>query len=734
MHDDKPERITIGRYRIEHEIGRGGMSVVYKAHDDALNRTVALKMLASGLSSDDQALARFRREATAVAGLKHQSIALVYDFGEQDSQPYIAFEWVDGPNLREVLQRDGRLELKRAIPLFGQIADALSYAHERGVIHRDIKPANVIITSGPDGATHAECATLVDFGLAWMADVPSLTSTGTIFGTPMYMAPEQIAGKTVDQRTDLYSLAFLLYEMLTGRPPFLEGGTPAILNQHLSEAPTPMSERNPALPVALDALFTRATAKDPAERFQTVRAFRDAVFDAVYPAGAVIPYPAQTLTLPAPGSRLPWRQIGIGAGVLAAAALGIGALASRPAAAPPAARSAPTPVTATPAPSATAQPTATALPAATSTAAPTAPAATLPELRWQSDALNSARNRNVYPEFKPISGDQRWSAVIPESAGDALGVMVDHGRVIAAYKNGDVFGLDAITGGQLWSKSLGKPLQAQPLLCCFYGEGAVILAFEDGEMRALDTKTGEERWRMPPDKSKGAVTNALTIGEDHETVFTTYSGWLVAINSYSGDEYWSVDLSKEEPSQPPALTRAGIYVATNQNAVLALDRNNREVVWRKELPGKPTGAPMVTSDSAVLAVPIEGNRLVGLSVLSGSQLWVQDTDSAISGLAADWGRITVTCYNGLVYTIEHTSGRVVWKLRVASAIDTPPIMDGQLTMITATDGNLRLFETASGLERSDRFLLLPAPALGGVSYSEGWLFVQSGKRVVAYGP
>ncbi len=197
------------------------MSTVFRATDPALKRNVALKLLSPALIGNADALTRFQREATAVASLKHQHIALAYDFGEHETQPYIAFEWIDGSDLRDVIKQGGRLPIELASRLFNQIADALSYAHERGVIHRDIKPANIIISKEDN-------ATLVDFGLAWMSDLPSLTSTGMVFGTPLYMAPEQIEGKPVDQRTDVYSVAFVLYEMLTGQPPFAESTTPAL--------------------------------------------------------------------------------------------------------------------------------------------------------------------------------------------------------------------------------------------------------------------------------------------------------------------------------------------------------------------------------------------------------------------------------------------------------------------------------------------------------------------------
>ena len=220
----------MGRYRLEAEVGRGGMGVVYRAVDPALNRFVALKLLAPHLGGDAAALARFRREAAAVANLKHPHIAVVYEYGEHQGQPFIALEWVEGRTLRAVLDQERRLPLERALAIFDQLAAALDYAHAHGVIHRDIKPSNILLDAN-DGVT------LVDFGLARLADAPAITVGAEFFGTPYYLAPEQIAGLPVDGRTDLYGLALVTYEMLAGRLPFTAATWPALVQAHLYAAP-----------------------------------------------------------------------------------------------------------------------------------------------------------------------------------------------------------------------------------------------------------------------------------------------------------------------------------------------------------------------------------------------------------------------------------------------------------------------------------------------------------------
>ncbi|HEY3231719.1 MAG TPA: serine/threonine-protein kinase [Roseiflexaceae bacterium] len=234
----------LGHFQIEVEVGRGGMGVVYRAFDPALNRYAALKILAPHLSGDTRALARFHREAAAAAHFKHPHIAMVYEFGEYADQPYIASEWIAGRTLRAVLIDDGRLPLDRALPILDQLAAALDYAHAHGVIHRDIKPANIMISA-------SDSATIVDFGLAWIAATPELTASGSLFGTPCYMSPEQIRGEPLDGRSDLYSLAVVFYELVAGRPPFDDPATPALFYKHLAVSPPPITELNPSLPIAV---------------------------------------------------------------------------------------------------------------------------------------------------------------------------------------------------------------------------------------------------------------------------------------------------------------------------------------------------------------------------------------------------------------------------------------------------------------------------------------------------
>jgi serine/threonine-protein kinase len=252
-----------GRYLVGEMIGTGGMADVYVAQDERLARKVAVKILRSDLAKDPSFVARFRKEAFAAAGLNHPGIVAVYDSGE-DPAPYIVMELISGHTLRELIHRGERIPLDRALEIGEGILAALEYSHERGIVHRDIKPANIMITDMGD-------VKVMDFGIARAMDDfgATLTSTWNIVGTAQYLSPEQAMGDTADARSDIYSTGCLLFEVLTGRPPFT-GDTPvSIAYQHVSgELPKPSSIQ-PTLPGDIDVLLSVALSKKPQDRYQS---------------------------------------------------------------------------------------------------------------------------------------------------------------------------------------------------------------------------------------------------------------------------------------------------------------------------------------------------------------------------------------------------------------------------------------------------------------------------------
>jgi serine/threonine protein kinase len=258
-------------YRIEALLGRGGMSVVYRAENPRLGNQVALKLLAPELTEDESFRERFVRESRSAASIVHPNIIPIYDAGDWEGVLYIAMRFVDGPNLRELAKRDEGLPAWRTLRLATQVGSALDAAHARGLIHRDVKPANILVEEGAEGEDHAY---LADFGLTKHLESHSgITGTGEFVGTIDYMAPEQIEGKTVDARADLYALGCVVFECLAGVPPYRRETEVAVLWAHMRDEPPVLSEARPGLPESADRVLAKALAKDPADRYGSSREF-----------------------------------------------------------------------------------------------------------------------------------------------------------------------------------------------------------------------------------------------------------------------------------------------------------------------------------------------------------------------------------------------------------------------------------------------------------------------------
>ena len=266
-------RLLGGRYELDGVVGRGGMAEVYRARDIRLDRIVAIKTLRTDLARDQIFQARFRREAQSAASLNHPSIVAVYDTGEDMTSgvpvPYIVMEYVDGRTVRDLLQEGHRLLPERSLEIIDGVLRALDYSHQAGIVHRDIKPGNVMVTRNGD-------IKVMDFGIARaMSDAQAtMTQTAQVIGTAQYLSPEQARGERVDSRSDLYSTGCLLYELLTGRPPFTGDSPVAIAYQHVRENPVPPSRVDPDVPPWADGIVLKAMAKAPGDRYQTAADMR----------------------------------------------------------------------------------------------------------------------------------------------------------------------------------------------------------------------------------------------------------------------------------------------------------------------------------------------------------------------------------------------------------------------------------------------------------------------------
>jgi eukaryotic-like serine/threonine-protein kinase len=253
------DELIAERYELLELVGRGGMSSVWKAHDRLLDRSVAIKVLHEHYTQDEEYVERFRREARSVAQVSHPNIVTVIDRGEDASRQYIVFEYVEGENLKQLIEREGPLPVREALLLALQMARALGFAHDRGLVHRDVKPQNVLLND--EGQ-----AKMTDFGIARSVDVDGVTVTGTVLGTSEYIAPEQARGQRVDAHTDVYSLGVVLYELLTGAVPFSGESFVTVALRHVNEPPPDVFEHRPDCPPRVAMLIERSMAKNPDDR------------------------------------------------------------------------------------------------------------------------------------------------------------------------------------------------------------------------------------------------------------------------------------------------------------------------------------------------------------------------------------------------------------------------------------------------------------------------------------
>ncbi len=286
----------LGRYEVVSELGQGAMGIVYKARDPLIDREVAIKTINLSLAQEEREEyeARFYQEAKAAGRLSHPNIVTIYDVGRSGDIAYIAMEYLHGRELRDVLNDSKLLPVTQVIDIISQVAFGLSYAHEHGIVHRDIKPSNIMVIR--DG--HVK---ITDFGIARMASAAVRTQTGMVLGSPKYMSPEQVMGKLTDQRSDIFSLGVMLYEMLTGQAPFQGENVNAIMYQTLNAIPPSPSTLNTAVPEMLNFIVAKALAKDLEARYQNARDLANdlrACRDSLPRSAPVIPESPQATTAP----------------------------------------------------------------------------------------------------------------------------------------------------------------------------------------------------------------------------------------------------------------------------------------------------------------------------------------------------------------------------------------------------------------------------------------------------
>jgi serine/threonine-protein kinase len=646
----------LSRYELIAEIGRGGMGVVYRAYEPALDRTVALKLLAPDLANQPGFVARLRREAISAARLRHPNIALLYEFGQADDTSFLAMEYVPGCSLRQLLEA-GQLPTERALAILDQIGQALDYAHRMGIVHRDVKPSNILV--GPD-----DQAMLIDFGLAEVSESTLLTTDGAVLGTPHYMAPEQAVGRGAEARSDQYGLAAVAYEMLAGAPPFDNRSATAVIHAHIYELPPPPTERRPSLPAAVNAVLLRALAKQPTDRYTSLAEFVAALRAALAP-------------LPAPARPTRSRRsllLGTAGGLAIVVVLLLAALLSRGANGISALGLSPQ----------------------------TAARASLPILQ-QSQA--SARTGVTLPQ------QVIWSyAPEPNLVGGPAPVALDDMLVVGTL-DGQVLGLHAGSGELRWQAGGGALLFSAPIV----GNGLVFAGSSDGFIQGLSLSSGKTTWQT---KVVGVAQQAPTLDGDRLMV-TTDKGYIYMLQAGSGQVIWDRPLaqSAQPPtvgagrifvSAGPTLfaldasdgavdwtfqasgaitTRAVIagdlvVVGTERGLLYGLQIADGQTHLRFQAGGALCAAPAANQNAIYIADQAGG--ITAIDLANASVLWRFAAGTAITTsplLAGD--KLLFGAGDGMFYALDTRGGAQLARIQLDGSVVSPPALGAGLVFVRA---------------------------------------------------
>ncbi len=628
----------IAGYRVEGILGRGGMGVVYRAADERLGRSVAVKVIAPEQARDPAFQRRFSEESRSAAAIDHPNVLPVYEAGEQDGLLFLATRLVDGDDLAELIRAEDAFGPERAVGLVEQVAAALDAAHGSGLVHRDVKPANVLVTGIP-GRGGGEHCYLTDFGLAKQDDAQTgLTATGQFVGTLDYIAPEQVQGEKLDGRADQYALAAMLFQLLVGAPPFSRDSSPALIWAHMNDPPPSVSEYRPGLPRELDAVIARGMAKRPDERFGSCAALAAAARAAL--AG----------TAPEP--------------ITAAPAETIAAPAER--ASPPAAGVAAEP------PRRHRRPLALAGIAALLAVAAGA---------W---VLLGSDSGSAEPTRLAV-GDERWTA----STGDAIlsTPAVSGATLIIGSDDRTVYAFDAGDGKELWTAPTDGPVRSSPLLA---GGTAYVGSF-DGNLYALAARNGREQW-IAPTGFEVFSSPALS----GETVVVGAEG-VLAIDSDSGAEQWRFDTGGAVNSSP-AIEDGTAYVGADDGSLHALALGSGRERWSTELDGDPVNSSPAVAEGTAYVGADDGLHAVDAE--SGDQNWQLDVPGGInSSPAVSEGTVFVGTRDGSVLAVDAASGEQVWRFEAGDAVDSSPAISGGVVYVGANDGIVYGLDAESGEER-----------------------------------
>jgi outer membrane protein assembly factor BamB/predicted Ser/Thr protein kinase len=636
----RPAMAHIGRYKLIAEVGRGGMGVVYRAYEPELERTVALKLLAPELSHQPNFVARLRREAISVARLRHDHIALLYEFGHADGTAFLAMEYIPGQSLRQLLEA-APLPVDRALAILDQIGQALDYAHCKGIVHRDVKPSNIIV--GLDDHT-----VLIDFGLAEASEHTLLTSPGAVLGSPHYMAPEQAAGHSADARSDQYALAAVAYELLVGVPPFHGRATTAIVHAHIYELPPPPTERCPALPVAVNAVLLRGLAKQPAERYALLADFVAALRTACAP-----PRPAAVQ----PARRWPMILGSTGALALVVALIAVllawgGGHTMRLSTTALAGTGVPMP-----------KQIAWAYVGERDIGGGPAPAVS-------DGVLVVGTLDGAVLGLQAADGAPIWRAAGGPAA--PLGApSVGQGLVFVGSADEYVQGLSLRSGKTTWRTRVVGSAQLAPTL----DADRLVVTTDKGYVYMLEAGSGQVIWDRPLAES----LQPPTIGA--ERIFLSSGRRLYALDASNGAVDWIFEAASPLTTRP-LIADDTVVVGTARGLLYALRVADGKPHLEYQAQGALAAAP--AADAGTLFVADQAGGLAAISLVNATMLWRFQADAALMAapLLAD-GRLFIGAADGLLYTLDARDGHELGRIQLAGSIVTSPALGDGMIFVRA---------------------------------------------------
>jgi eukaryotic-like serine/threonine-protein kinase len=709
----------VAGYKLEEQIGAGGMGVVFRARDERLQRRVALKVLAPSLATDEAFRHRFIRESHAAAAVDDPHIIPVFEAGESDGVLFIAMRYVPGGDVRTLIRRTGPLSPERALAIISPVASALDAAHGAGLVHRDVKSANMLVDTRPGRPDHVY---LSDFGLSkGVVSSAGSTRSGQFLGTPGYAAPEQIEGKPVDGRADQYSLACAAFEFFCGKTPFPRDEVAAMIWAHMSEPPPALTSRCPGLPPAVDGVLTRALAKPPGDRYASCREFADSLREAL----GLAPYDSGSSATRQAGHPVP-------------------SPAQHPPTVPIFERPRPEPVIEALADSPTPADTISARPPQHDEHTPagpgrrralvglagTAAVAGLAAAGWEIHRLAGGSlpdtNSTHSASFQAArAGTLVWR--FTAGAGIGSRPTISTGVVYFGSDDYNVYAVDARHGTKIWNFPTGGPVESSPAVV----DGVVYIGSEDYNVYAVDARHGTKIWNFPtggPVESSPAVVDGVVyIGSEDYNVY--------AVNARHGTKIWNFPTGGPVESSP-AVVDGVVYIGSQDGNVYALKADNGTKLWAVPTGGQIDSSPTVSGgvayigsgDGSIYAIGAQGTKLPSFTTrgfvdsspaidngtiyagsddgyvyaLSASNLadviWTYDTGGPVqfSSPTVTNDIVYIGSHDYNVYALTADSGTKLWSFPTGGPVDSSAAVAADVVYIGSDDKNLYALAAVDG--------------------------------------